>query len=100
VPALLFWTTPTLWEGGLLVVQGVLGAANMSLMTHAFSLAPATIVAPVDFLRLPLVAAMAFVIFGEVAGPATWLGGAIICGSALVISQLSRVGAPKPDNNL
>lgn len=100
IPALLFWTTPTLWEGGLLVVQGVLGAANMSLMTHAFSLAPATIVAPVDFLRLPLVAAMAYMIFGEVAGPWTWLGGAIICGSALLASRSLRAVAPEADSKL
>lgn len=100
IPALLFWTTPTLWEVGLLMLQGVLGAANMSLMTHAFSLAPATIVAPVDFLRLPLVAAAAYVLFGEVAGPATWLGGAIICGSALLAMRSTRAVAPGADNNL
>ncbi|HVG48094.1 MAG TPA: DMT family transporter [Rubellimicrobium sp.] len=100
VPALLFWTTPTVWEGSLLMVQGVLGAANMSLMTHAFSLAPATIVAPVDFLRLPLVAAAAYVLFGEVAGPATWLGGAIICGSALLAMRSSRAVVPETDSKL
>lgn len=100
VPALLFWTTPTLWEGGLLMVQGVLGAANMSLMTHAFSLAPATVVAPVDFLRLPLVAGMAYLLFGEVAGPTTWLGGAVICGSALLAMRISRAVAPELDNKL
>ena len=100
IPALLVWTTPTLWEGSLLMVQGVLGAANMSLMTHAFSLAPANIVAPVDFLRLPLVAAAAYVLFGEVAGPATWLGGAIICGSALLASRSSRAAKPEANNKI
>jgi drug/metabolite transporter (DMT)-like permease len=100
IPALLFWSTPTLWEGGLLMVQGVLGAANMSLMTHAFSLAPANIVAPVDFLRLPLVAAVAYVLFGEGAAPATWVGGAIICGSALLASRTSRAVVPEADNKL
>ena len=91
---------PTLWQGALLMVQGVLGAANMALTTHAFSLAPATIVAPVDFLRLPLVAAAAYLLFGEVAGPATWLGGAIICGSALLASRSSRAVVPETDNKL
>lgn len=96
VPALVFWTAPTLWETGLLAVQGVLGAACMALMTHAFSLADASLVAPVDFLRLPLVAALAYLAFGEVAGPMTWLGGAIICGSALAVSRVRREGAPQP----
>lgn len=100
VPALLFWTVPTAWEVGLLAVQGVLGAACMALMTHAFSLADAVIVAPVDFLRLPLVAAMAYAVFGEVAGPATWLGGAVICGSALLAWRSSRATAPEIDNTI
>jgi drug/metabolite transporter (DMT)-like permease len=100
IPALLFWTTPTLWEGGLLVVQGVLGAACMALMTHAFSLADAAIVAPIDFLRLPLVAVIAYVLFGEVAGPATWAGGTIICAAALFASQASRRTRIGPENNL
>ena len=50
------WATPDLHQIGLLALQGVLGAACMALMTHAFSLADASIVAPVDFLRLPLIA--------------------------------------------
>ena len=100
IPAVLFWTTPTLWEGGLLVLQGVLGAACMALMTHAFSLADATIVAPVDFLRLPLVAAVAYVLFGEVAGPATWAGGTVICGAALFASRASSRARMGPENNL
>nr|WP_280922902.1 DMT family transporter [Rubellimicrobium aerolatum] len=99
-PSFLFWTTPSLSEGGLLALQGVLGAACMAFMTHAFSLADASIVAPVDFLRLPLVAAMAYAFFGEVAGPATWLGGAIICGSALAASRLARAAPARTASNL
>ncbi|WP_210529981.1 DMT family transporter [Rubellimicrobium arenae] len=100
LPALLIWSTPSPWEGGLLVVQGVLGAACMALMTHAFSLADATIVAPVDFLRLPLVAGLGYAVFGEVVGPATWLGGAIICGSALLATRYSRASAAERNTDL
>lgn len=94
VPALLFWTTPTLWELALLALQGAMGAANMALMTRAFGLADAAVVAPVDFLRLPLTAAMAFALFGEVAGPATWAGGAVICLAALLAARAGR--RPRP----
>jgi drug/metabolite transporter (DMT)-like permease len=100
VPALLFWTEPSAAAVGLLAVQGVLGAACMALMTHAFSLADAKVVAPVDFLRLPLVAAAAFAVFGEVAGPATLLGGAVICGSALLASRSSRAAVAAGDAKL
>src|SRR5690606_18335320 len=51
-----FWAMPGSTELGLLALQGVIGAACMGMMTHAFSLAPASVVAPVDFMRQPLVA--------------------------------------------
>lgn len=84
VPAAFVWTTPTLGECGLLVLQGALGAANMSLMTKAFSLAEASHVAPVDFLRLPFVAIFAWIMFGEVAGLSTWVGAVLVCVSAML----------------
>ena len=67
VPAILFWTTPTLEQLGLLVVQGLLGALNMTLVTRALSLADVSLIAPLDFLRLPLVAGLAYLMFGEFA---------------------------------
>lgn len=84
IPAAFVWTTPTLGECGLLVLQGALGAANMSLMTKAFSLADASHVAPVDFLRLPFVAMFAWIMFGEVAGLSTGAGAVLVCISAML----------------
>lgn len=84
------WTTPTLTEFSLMAVQGVLGAACMALMTHAFSLADASVVAPVDFLRLPLIALMGWLLFSETARVSTWVGGGLICGAALIASRAGR----------
>lgn len=84
------WSTPGLHEMGLLALQGVLGAACMALMTHAFSLADASIVAPVDFLRLPLIALMGWLLFAETARATTWIGGGMICTAALIASRASR----------
>jgi drug/metabolite transporter (DMT)-like permease len=85
--ALPFWTMPGSKEMGLLALQGVIGAACMGLMTHAFSLAPATIVAPVDFLRLPLVALGGFALFGENIALTTLCGGGLICCAALIAAR-------------
>lgn len=85
--ALPVWDMPDRAQFGLLALQGVLGAANMALMTHAMSLADASVVAPVDFLRLPLVALVAWLIFAETAAATTWAGGAIICAAALLASR-------------
>jgi drug/metabolite transporter (DMT)-like permease len=88
--ALPFWTTPGPREMGLLALQGVVGAACMAAMTYAFSLAPATIVAPVDFLRLPLVALGGFALFGEHIAATTLFGGGLICCAALVAARSGK----------
>jgi len=72
------WVAPTPAQLGLLALQGVLGALNMTLITRAFAMASASYLAPFDFLRLPVVAAMAFLFFGEVAPMTTWIGAATI----------------------
>ena len=88
--AIPFWAMPGSKEMGLLALQGVVGAACMGLMTHAFSLAPATIVAPVDFLRLPLVALGGFALFGEHIALTTLLGGGLICCAALIAARSGK----------
>lgn len=97
VLALPVWTTPDAGQLGLLALQGVLGAACMALMTQAFGMADASIIAPVDFLRLPLVALLAYALFDEIARPSTLLGGAMICAAALIASRASaRTPASEP----
>lgn len=77
------WVTPTIGQIGLLALQGGLGALNMTLITRAFGLASASFLAPFDFLRLPVVASLAFLLFGETASADTWIGAAIIFASAM-----------------
>ncbi|MGH6762622.1 MAG: DMT family transporter [Phyllobacterium sp.] len=96
--AIPFWVTPGLREMGLLALQGVVGAACMGLMTHAFSLAPATVVAPVDFLRLPLVAFGGVALFGENVALTTLGGGALICCAALIAARTGNFKSQRTSN--
>ena len=89
-PALWFWSTPTAGQWGLLLAQGALGALNQSVVTRAFQLADASVVAPMDFLRLPFVAIAAFAFFGEVAGISTWVGAAVIFVATLMMAASRR----------
>ena len=89
VPAIWFWTTPTPTEWMLLGLQGALGAGNQFLATKAFQLADASLVAPIDFLRLPFVAIAAFFFFGEVSDQATWIGAGLILVAVLMIAASS-----------
>lgn len=91
VLALWVWATPTLEEWALLAAQGALGALNMGLVTRAFALAEASLIVPIEFLRLPIVAALAYVCFGQGVPPETWAGGAVIFGATLMMARSARM---------
>jgi len=70
-------------------------------MTRALASADASFVVPFDYLRLPLVAAFAYVAFGEVPGVWLWLGGGLIAASGIYLAHResrlkSGIRAPQP----
>lgn len=76
---------PVSWTGGTpLLAWGwviVLGLAGLSAhygLTRAFGLADAIIVAPMDFLRLPLIAVVGALVYGETLTQSLALGAAIV----------------------
>jgi S-adenosylmethionine uptake transporter len=87
IPAVFVWTWPS-WENlaWLAVMAGAATTANW-LTVHAFSLADTTAVLPYDFMRLPFVAALAFLLFGEVPDLWTWVGAAVIFLSSFYIAR-------------
>ena len=63
---------------------GLIGCAGLVAhycLTTALSIAPATVVVPVDFLRLPLIAVIGLLVYGEQIEPAVILGAAVIFGA-------------------
>ena len=64
------------WVGLL----GVTGLVAHFCVTSALRLAPATVVMPFDFLRLPVIAVVALFLYDEPIGPMVILGGALILG--------------------
>jgi drug/metabolite transporter (DMT)-like permease len=83
--ALPFWVTPSLPSVGLMAAQGVLGAASQLCFIRALKLADASLMMPVDFVRLPFVALLGFLAFGQVPDGWTWMGAAVICTSILLL---------------
>jgi drug/metabolite transporter (DMT)-like permease len=57
---------------------GVTGVTAHLCLTNALRLAPASFVMPIDFIRLPLIAALGAVFYAEPLDPAILIGGAII----------------------
>ena len=96
VPALFFWTTPTLVQLGWLAIIGLAGNAAQLCMTEALKIADTGAVMPIDFFKLVWVALFAFVLFGEVPDVFTWIGGAIIFTStAYIAMREQRVSAAR-----
>ena len=91
VPALFVWTTPGAAELAWLLVVGGAGTLGHICMTRAFSMADATAVLPFDFLRLPLMALLGWVAFGQTLDVWTGVGAAIIIASSVYIAHREAV---------
>ncbi len=87
IPCYWFWTEPSWAQLSLLAVQGGVGAINMAIITRAMALADASFIAPIDFLRLPIIAVFAFFFFGEVLTLPTVVGAAIIFASTFFLAK-------------
>ena len=72
------WTGPSAADILPILVIGVMGTFAPFLYTTALRMADASVIAPTDFLRLPLTAGFAFALFGEVPEIWVWVGGGII----------------------
>ncbi len=95
--SILFWLTTTQllfglimsgWDGDMALPDantlpwlGLIGLAGLAAhfcLTTALSLAPATVVMPIDFTRLPVIAILAMILYGEEVVIWTLLGAAVI----------------------
>jgi len=85
VPALFVWSwlTPELWL--FLMATGPIAVLGHITFTKALSVADASLVATVDFSRLPFAVLVGWIVFGEVSDLWTWVGAAVIFASALYI---------------
>jgi drug/metabolite transporter (DMT)-like permease len=81
------WQTPTLAQLGWLLGTGILGAVGQDFLARAYDAGEVSIVAPFDFVRLPIAALFGFLIFAEV--PDVWsiAGTAVIIASAIYLMR-------------
>jgi drug/metabolite transporter (DMT)-like permease len=77
-PALSGWVAPALRDTPWIFATGACGLSAHFCMTRAFRLADATLVVPIDFLRLPLIAVVGALVYGEAVEATTFVGAAVI----------------------
>ncbi len=79
VPALYQWVWPSAGAWPWVAVVAVAGLTSHYSIARALRLADATVVVPMDFLRLPLIAVVGFVVYGEALSAWVLVGALIIC---------------------
>jgi len=65
VTSIFDWTTPSLEMVPWIIIVGVAALSGHYCMARALAIADAIVVVPMDFLRLPLIAAVGFLFYGE-----------------------------------
>jgi drug/metabolite transporter (DMT)-like permease len=93
VPTLYVWVWPSAYSWGWIVVIAICGTFSHFCLARAILYADATIVVPMDFLRVPLTAAAGWLIYAERLDVLTFLGAALILTGNLLNL---RPAAPLP----
>lgn len=95
LPTLYLWTWPSAHGWGWMVVIAICGAYSHYCLANAMRYADATVVVPMDFLRVPLTATAGWLLFAERLDMFTVLGaGLILTGNLLNLKAPARVPAP------
>lgn len=81
LPALPIWAPPTWADIPALLVVGVGALAAHYALARALAIADASVIFPIDFLRLPAVAVMGYLWYGEALDAWIFVGAALIFGA-------------------
>ncbi len=87
------WHTPDAMGWVLLALAGFAGAAGHFFFITALTLAPASTVAPYQYVQIIWATLAGLIVFGNVPDPWTGAGAAVIAGSGLYVWQRERVRA-------
>ncbi|MFT5173764.1 MAG: drug/metabolite transporter (DMT)-like permease [Gammaproteobacteria bacterium] len=86
LPALYVWEWPTLMTWVWLWCLAGAGTLGHLCWTRAFSIAEVSQLQPFEFIKLPMIAIFAYLVFAEQPTIWTWLGGIVIFASTAYIS--------------
>jgi len=105
IAALPFWTAPTGEQWLALILLGLCGTIGHLAITRGFAAGEASLVMSFEYIRMPFAAAIGWIVFAEVPTVWTFLGAAVIAGSAAYIAHREaalaraarhRLGLSKP----
>lgn len=89
------WVTPAWSDVPWLVAVGLFGTLAHIFLTRAMALADASLMSPVDFMRLPFAALYGWLLFGEASDLWTWVGAAVIFACITYITRFEAQAAAR-----
>ena len=87
IPAITVWQWPSFETWLYLWGIAILGTLAHFSWTKSYAMAEITSLEPIGFIKLPIIALLGWMIFAEIPGTWTWVGGLIIFMSTIYISQ-------------
>jgi drug/metabolite transporter (DMT)-like permease len=103
VPAIVVWRWPDFWGWVLALGVALSATVGQYFWVQAFKSGEMSAVAPFEYLRLPFAVLVGWLIWGQMPEIWTYVGAAIVIGSALYIAhreaQLARQRRRQPGSN-
>ena len=93
-PAILHWSTPTFAQWGWLALAALGGWLGQEWLSRAYREGEATIIAPLEFTRIPVAAVIGLTLFAETPDYWTLAGTVVIIGAAYIISRTTAAKVP------
>lgn len=75
------WPIPTFEGVAMLTLLGIIGTVAYTLVSRAYQIASASVIAPFDYSYLPLAAILAYLLWGEIPPFTTFIGMVLIIAS-------------------
>lgn len=89
----LFWSSFAPHEWALLAGVSVLALGGHFLLIRAYTLAPASVLAPFVYVQIVWAALIGWIVFGELPESPTIIGGAVVIASGLIVLKSEMAGA-------
>jgi drug/metabolite transporter (DMT)-like permease len=84
------WYTPTAPDLAALITIGILGGLSHIFLTESYRLAPASVVAPFDYVSLLWAFFFGYMLFGEIPSRYVYAGAVVVAGSGLFVIWRER----------
>ncbi|HEX2655388.1 MAG TPA: DMT family transporter [Xanthobacteraceae bacterium] len=79
------WSMPDGWQLAALISIGVLGGVSHIFLTESYRLAPASVVAPFDYMSIIWAFVLGYALFGEMPTRLVFVGALIVTGAGLFV---------------